>query len=182
MQTYIHQGYIPVNNPIQMPPPMDWFEYCAKKEGYTVVDTLDWSKYTSPVQSIEQDDASMFINFEDGLWLSLWVTKEDQRTVAEMSTEKCYAEPDGCCFEHSTCGDPKCLEHDPLQDLKFECQTFDMIGKRIVSFQVEKPEEYMISSHDFFFVLESGDRVAFTISNYLSVPWSYGFDLVLCSC
>lgn len=51
-----------------------------------------------------------------------------------MNMNECDLPPEGCCFEHSSCGDDYCDHHNPYQILEMECSNEELIGQTIIGF------------------------------------------------
>ena len=180
MAAYQHHG-VAVNQPLTIPD-VELFDYTAEKTGCKIKDTMDWTRYEYIVRSIDIDAKDISLDCDDHA-ITIWWIKDDPREKEDMDTGKCFSDPEGCCFEHTTCGNSKCLEHDPLQELKIECELDKLIGKRIVGFVVKTPpKEYMIEYHKFAFILASGEQVDLSITNSTTnsnVSWSYDFYFML---
>lgn len=128
---------------------------------------FSWDPYKDlVVKDVLVDDNSIEIVYEEQA-IMIDIYGNDCRSKKDMDSEKCNRDPEGCCFEHSTCGYDKCLEHNPLQQISIECDTKLLLNKQIVNFIFDN-EDYSPYVLTFYFVLSNGNKVPLSINNNLT--------------
>lgn len=144
---------------------MKRFYYRGSRLAYDLTNTFSWEPYKSmKVKDVILDPDSITIEYpEHGI--TAFTFNGDTRNESEMKTERCTRKPDGCCFEHSGCGDELCAEHYPLQEVTIKCDKEALINQTIVGFELVPQQEYSSYYHEFDFILESGVRVKLQIGN-----------------
>jgi hypothetical protein len=151
------------------------YAFTGWHKDYEIVSDFDWNSYKDLIiKDVTIDDNDITIYYENtGLVLS--ISKGDCRYLSDMDTSICDADPEGCCFEHSGCGYEKCLEHYPLQNVTFECDTKSLIGKNVINFTFDS-DGYDPNFHEFFFILSDGNKVSLTITNNIA---TYYVEVIL---
>jgi hypothetical protein len=118
------------------------------------MEEFSWDLFKNKcVKDVVIHDNMIQIFYEDNLFI-ISISKEDLRELSDMDI--CKLPPEGCCFEHSGCGNTECLQHYPLQEITFELNTHMLINKKIIGFEDDN------------FVLENGMHVPFIINNNLT--------------
>lgn len=138
------------------------FAFTSYNGKYDLSDDFDWKQHNLKVTKITSDNNGFQIEYNNGTNIDVVSYDGDYRDMDEMDTNKCNAK--GCCFEHSTCGYEKCLEHYPAQKVEIECDTQLLVGEIIVDFILEEHNPYYSS---FSFILANGSRVPLELTNNL---------------
>jgi len=134
------------------------YEYYGDKSKSIISDTFCWNKSVKDIITIDNNTFEVLCDDNDIFYIS--ISKEDIREIIDMNI--CNLPPEGCCFEHSGCGNNSCVKHYPLQEITFEFNYKELINNTIIGFK--KIGDYQ---HSFNFILKDNKLVPLIINNNL---------------